>query len=230
MILLHEQMREEAAHLAGLIKEVFAIPVRILEDGLERFFVSLPKVDGYYYIPKIELLIQEFPGAAIFLLTKRDIYYGDTDKDNQWAFGATPEDGPFFVAATARLMGIDSRPRTSLGIDHELFLQRLSYLTIHELGHKLIKDAPHHENAFWVNIRQKTSDRLGPHCDDSTCAMYEVVDIVAPAKDEGYLKLGDSCLYDAGLNEQLARLRADWYCARCRNHIFIPDSYRITDF
>lgn len=218
-------MQDEAAHLKRLITEVFGIPVHLLEDGVKRFLIPLSKVEGHYYIPKTDLLRQEFPNAAVFLLTRTDIYYGETNQDDQWAFGATPVEGPFFVAATARLMGYDSRPRASLNIDYGVYLRRLSYLTIHELGHDLIKNAPHHQNAFWVNVRHNTSDLLGSHCDDNSCAMYEVVDIIAPPKDEGYLKLGDTPLYDAGLDEQLARLRADWFCSRCRGHIVIQDLY-----
>lgn len=218
-------MKDEAAHLKGLIEEVFAIPVRSLEDDLDRFFDPLPKFEGYWYIPKTYLLKQEFPDTAVFLLTRRDIYYGETSKDDEWAFGATPMEGPFFVAATARLMGPDSRPRMSLGIDYGLYLRRLSCMTIHELGHKLVQNAPHQQNAFWVNVRRNTEDWLGHHCDDNSCVMYEVVDIIAPPEDEGYLKLGDARLYDAGLDEHLARLRADWFCSRCRNHIVIPDLY-----
>ncbi|HXQ20404.1 MAG TPA: hypothetical protein VN812_01935 [Candidatus Acidoferrales bacterium] len=99
-------------------------------------------------------------------------------------------------------------------------------MTIHELGHDLVKEAPHHQEATWVNVRNGTSIPLTPHCDDNACAMYEVVDVTAPPKSEGYLKLGNKCLYDAGLDEHVGRLRADWFCTRCRDHIVVADSYR----
>jgi hypothetical protein len=135
--------------------------------------------------------------------------------------------GQFSVVTTARLRGTDSRPRRSLNVERELYLRRLSLMTIHELSHDLINGASHHQEAAWVNARSGAETSLGPHCDDNSCAMYEVVDISAPPRDDGYLRLGNKCLYDAGLDEHLERLRADWFCPRCRDCIVIPELYRI---
>jgi predicted Zn-dependent protease len=225
MILLHERMNGEAIHLKKLIEEVFAIPVRLLEDRLDRLFVPLPKFEGYLCEPKTILLKQEFPDTAVFLLTQRDLYGGDASKDDEWMFGGNFDQ--FSVVATARLMGRDSTPRSTLALDRDVYLRRLSLMTIHELGHDLIKNAPHHQEASWVNIRSGTSMPLGRHCDDNSCAMYEVVDISAPTRDEGYLELGNQCVYDAGVDEHLGRLRVDWFCARCRDYVVspIPESY-----
>lgn len=219
-------MYEDAERLKDSIENVFGISVRLLEDSLEKFFITIPEFEGYYWGPKKDLLAQAFCNTAVLLLTVGDIYGGYDSKDDEWAFGSNDEQ--FSVVATARLMGPDNRPRSSLGIEKDLYMRRLSLLTIHELGHDLVK-APHHQDAAWVNVRNGTSMLLGPHCDDNTCAMYELVDITAPPRDEGYPQLGDKCLYDAGMDEHLARLRPDWFCSRCRAHIVIPDSYQSID-
>ncbi len=228
MILLHERMHSEATHLKGLIEEVFAIPVRVLEDSLERVFVPLPEFEGYSCVPKLALLAEEFPETAVFLLTQRDLYLDDKSMDDDWVFGANfgPNFGQFSVVTTARIMGRDNKPRRSLIINKELYLGRLSLMTIHELAHDLVSEALHHQDASWVNVRNGRAMPLGRHCDDNSCAMYEVVDITAPPKDEGYLKLGNKCLYDAGLDEHIGRLRTDWLCSRCRGHIVVGQSYR----
>jgi hypothetical protein len=228
MILLHDKMPEEAAHLKDVIEHVFGIPVVVLSDNLDRFFVPLPRVEGYFYLPNKQVLLQEFPKTAVLLLTPRDLYGGDQSKDDQWVFGAAPYDGHYCVVATARLMGSDNTPRTSLAIDTDLYLRRLSLVTIHELAHDLVK-ASHYQSAFWVNAQNGDSMELGPHCVDHSCAMYEVVDVTAPPKDEGYLQLGNEQFYDAGMDEQLQRLRDDWFCSQCREHIVIGDDYRNTN-
>jgi hypothetical protein len=228
MILLHERMPDEATHVKRVIEQVFAIPVVLLEDNLDRLFIPLPKVNGFFYLPNKDLLLQEFPGAAVLCLTQRDLYLGDQSKDDQWVFGAIPFDAHHSVVATARLMGNDNSPRSSLNIDLDLYLRRLSFVAIHELAHDFVK-APHYQDAAWVNVRNGTSTPLGPHCTDHSCAMYEVVDITAPPKDEGYLQLGNDCFYDAGMDEHLDRLRTDWFCSQCLNHIVIADEYRVSN-
>jgi hypothetical protein len=228
MILLHEQMPDDAAHLKHLIEQVFEIPVVVLSDDLDRFFVPLAKVNGYFYVPKKQLLLQEFAMGAVALLTPRDLYVGDQSKDDEWVFGANTNGAYHIAVSTARLMGPDNAPRTSLAIDRELYLRRLSLLTIHELAHDLVKGS-HLQNAFWVNARNGTSIELGHHCLDHSCVLYEVVDVTAPPKDEGYLQLGSDCFYDAGLDEHLGRLRHDWFCPQCRDHIEIVHEYRSTD-
>lgn len=110
MILLHERMHSEATHLGGLIEEVFAIPVRLIEDDLERLFVPLPKFAGCRCEPNSTLLTREFPDTAVFLLTPRDLYLGEKSKDDEWVLGVNV--GQFSVVGTARLMGHDNAPRS----------------------------------------------------------------------------------------------------------------------
>lgn len=222
MIVLHEQMRSEATHLKGLIENVFALPVSVMEDSLDRFFIPLPKFEGFYE-PRRDVLEEEFPDTAVFQLTPRDLYGDGESKDDDWVLGGSF--GRFSFVATARLMGRDGTPRTSLAVDRELYLRRVSLMTIHEIGHDLVK-GPHHQEAWWVNVRNGRKVWLGPHCNDNSCAMYEVVDIASPPEDEGHLRLGNKCLYDAGLDEHLGRVRSDWFCSRCRDHIVVTEAYR----
>lgn len=223
MILLHEQMRSEATYLKGLIEDVFALPICMVEDSLNRFFDPLPEFEGYLYKPKMDLLEKEFINTAVFILTKRDLYDIGYSRDDEWVLGGSF--GKISVVTVARLMGKDSTPRTSLEVAREIYLRRVSLMTIHELGHDLVK-APHHQESSWVNIRNGYEVRLGRHCDDNHCAMYEVVDITTPPQSEGYLKLGSKHLYDAGLDQHLDRLQANWFCSRCKDHIVITDEYR----
>lgn len=224
MILLHEHMTEEAESLKKLIEDLFEFPVLLVDDDLDQLFIPIPQFDGYHYTPEIDLLFQRFGNAIAMILTPRDIYGGAKSKDDEWVFGANA--GQFSVLATARLMGPDSKPRTSLCIARDLYQRRLSLMTIHELGHDLIK-APHHKNAAWVNVQNGVAMPLGPHCDNNTCAMYEVVDVTTPPREEGYLLLGDERFYDAGMDELLDRLRTDWFCPACKSHIVISDAYRM---
>lgn len=232
MIFLHERMQSEAKKLKELIADVFKLPVCVVEDNLDRFFYPIPKFGGYSCRPRSDVLEKEFPNTAVFILTSRDLYSDGDSKDDDWVFGASI--GKFSVVATARLMGIDNIPRTSLAVDEGLYLRRISLMTIHELGHDLIRELVghdlkklhHYQIASWVNVRRGYEVRLGEHCDDNHCAMYEVVDITTPSKSEGYLKLGSKYLYDAGLDQHLGRLRSDWFCSRCKNHIVITDEYR----
>jgi len=223
MILLHEGMPDEAIYLKRIIEHVFAAPVQTISDCLDRFFTQMPEFEGYHFIPHIDLLKSEFSETAVLLLTPRDLYDYGTSREDEWVFGE--RFGNISVAATARLMGQDSTPRTSRTIDEDLYLRRVGLLGIHELGHDLVK-APHHKEAFWINVRSCYSVSLGGHCDDNSCAMYEFVDIAAPSPDEGYLKLGDDQLFDAGIDEHLNRLRQEWFCSRCRNHLEVTDDYR----
>lgn len=230
MILLHEGLVKEATHLKELIVEVFAISVLLLDDNLDRFFMRLKNVEGYFCQPLLDPLAEQFPGKAVFLLTVKDLYETGAllefvnSPNDDWIFGKNFD--RISVVSVARLMGKDNSPRRLLDINYNLYLRRMSLMTIHEIGHGLIH-APHHKEAFWVNTKSGIKLSLGEHCDDNTCAMYEVIDVHSPPVDEGYLMIGDKFLPDGGIDEHLNRVRRDWLCPRCRNHIVIPESYMI---
>jgi predicted Zn-dependent protease len=227
MILLHETvMTVEASHLKNEIEAVFSIPVRTEDYDLERFFFAMPEFGGYHYRPKIDVLTHEFPGTAVLVLTCRDLYDHGESKDDEWVFGGYFRDGEVSVAATARLLGQDNKPRKLRQVELELYLRRLTLLAIHELGHGLVTDAPHQKRAAWVNLRSGIIVELGKHCDDNSCVMYESVDLTAPVPAEGYLQLDNEYRFDAGLDQHLSRIRKDWFCPRCRNHLTVAEPYR----
>jgi hypothetical protein len=49
-----------------VIEQVFTIPVVVLEDNLDRLFIPLPKVSGFPYLPKKDLLLQASPSVSHF--------------------------------------------------------------------------------------------------------------------------------------------------------------------
>ncbi len=217
MILFHEEtLRDDAMHIRRIIEDALEIPVDPQTYGNVALFVPLPQFDGFRDEPARSVLAERFPGSVVLVLTSKDLYGNDKSREDDWVFGAQYR--PFGVVATARLMGPDSTPRRSLAVNRELYLRRLALMAIHELGHEFIQ-APHHQEAMWVNVRSGTSMALGCHCDDNSCAMYESVDIRTPAQSEGYLMLGTARLYDAGLDAHLNRLRPNWFCQRCEDHL-----------
>jgi predicted Zn-dependent protease len=187
MILLHEQMQMEATHLKPIIEDVFGVPVHTLGDDLDRFFVQLPKFEGYLCDLRLNVLYQEFPRSAVLLLIRRDLYMDLESREEGWVLGVNL--GPFSVVSTARLMGSDNSPRMSLAVDEDLYLRRVALMAVHELGHDLVRQVHHYIDVTWVSLRTKHEQKLGPHCPDNSCAMYEVVDITAPPPEEGYLTL-----------------------------------------
>jgi hypothetical protein len=56
--------------------------------------------------------------------------------------------------------------------------------------------------------------------------MYETIDIKAPPKEEGYMRLGDNKKYDAGLDDVLERIYPKWFCRKCLAAISIDEKYK----
>jgi predicted Zn-dependent protease len=224
MILVHNEMNEEAEHLRHSIESVFGIAVRPVTGDTDNFLWPMPEWEGFSALPNIPRLDQTFPRTAVLLLTSRDIFANTNSIDDDWLFGINL--GSCITVATARIQGPDARPRFTRSVDKKVYLRRLSLVAMHEVGHELLKTAPHHQETAWIN--GNTGDRLdlGPHCDDNTCAMYQSVDISAPHPSEGYVEMGERRLFDAGLDDHLTRLRTEWFCTRCSDYLEIPDPYQ----
>ena len=86
--------------------------------------------------------------------------------------------------------------------------------------------AKHYKMAAWVSKRTNVPLVLGDHCTDNACVMYEIVDINAPPKEEGYMLLGDEEKYDAGLDDVLTRIYSQWFCRKCLDAIVIDEKYK----
>lgn len=224
MIVLHEQMKNEAEVVKVEIENVYRIPVRVFESDLTPFLQEIAEVaDGYSNDPNADQLAKEYQDKAVLLLTKLDVFgcddvFSPFSKDDQWAFAGTSEDGTYHLVSTARL-----------NANHDLYLRRLRLLAIHELGHKLVANQEHYKEAHWVNAETGRRCCLGPHCDANHCVMYEVVDIETPQPERGYLELGcGDRRYDAGLDDHLERVGAGWFCCRCKPNICVPLPYLAT--
>jgi predicted Zn-dependent protease len=225
MIILHENLRDEAFHTAKAVHRCYNIPLKIMNADLSEIFKPIPQFNGYLESVDslYDMLTVNFPNDAVMVLTGRDLYTGDKSRDDEWIFGYSI--GDFQIVSTASMKCEDNSPSDTLEVPLERFLKRFTSMAIHELGHSLVK-AEHYKPTSWVNINNGLIQPLGKHCTDNTCVMYEVIDIKTPPRTEGYLLLGDEKRFDAGLDEHIERMRKDWFCDDCRNAITITDKYR----
>ncbi len=226
MIILHENLDSEAESIANSFKDVFNLDSRVIRRDLTNSFVPIDNFEsGFLYSPiPLRESLKEFAEKKVFILTPRDIYANKVSQEDDWIFGFCWEN--LTLGSTARMKRWDNKPSSSLIVPQEHYFKRLESLAIHEIGHDVVK-APHYKMATWVNRKTGYKLNLGPHCTDNTCVMYEVVDIKAPPKEEGFMLLGDEEKYDTGLDEVLARANSNWFCDLCKPSIVIDDSYRL---
>ncbi len=223
MLIVHENMPREAEYVAQLLQEVYGFASALRNQDLEGIFVPAALFPGHMGSSvqlKDELLT--VPDQKVMVLTPRDIYAGIGSQDDDWIFGYCS--GDLTLAATARMKRKDNQPSATVEVPTELYLKRVGALAVHEVGHDVDK-APHFRLATWVNDRTGHELRLGPHCTDNRCVMYEIVDIRAPP--EGHMRLGDKKCYDAGLDDVIERMHIGWFCPQCKDHIHVPEEYKI---
>lgn len=233
MILIHESMPLEAAHVARIANEVFGIGCDSRDERRDDLFppISNSGWNGSHAIDVMNQLQAAFRGQAVIALTRRDLYDFAVDRspDDVWMFGMTRWWQFHSVVSTARLRGFDSNPEPKALVPDDHFRRRLSLLAVHEIGHALTAEAKHHRESAAVNARTNARDELGGHCDDPACVMYPTVDVKAPSPDRGYMEFDGPAerRFDAGLDDQLERLRADWFCGRCLAERRVPNCYRL---
>lgn len=226
MILVHENLPEEAAKIAEALKEVYGINSEVLEKDFEGVFKPIPEFDGYLCSLRNFRKILSIPnGKAILAVTPRDLYAEDESKDDDWVFGSCLPIANISIASTARMKREDSEPSKTLEIPKELYYKRLLTLAIHEIGHDVVQ-AGHFQPVYYVNARTGHDLRLGPHCTDPRCAMYEIIDIKAPNPEDEYMLLGDEKRFDAGLDDVIERMHPDWFCDRCKGSIIVNGKYK----
>jgi predicted Zn-dependent protease len=223
MLLIHENLLEEAVMLAETIKSVYGMEC-VLENRIFDEFEKIPNFDNGYRpwsdktIKEIihELCMKKYPEQrGVFLLTRKDIYGASNSQNNDWSFGQSLGTSPYHCVSTARIKRLNSSaPSDELLVSKELYHHRLRFLTIHEIGHCQVAGS-HFKEAIWFNNKDRNEQPLGSHCPNNACVMYEFVDILTPDKDEGYLIFGDEPRYDAGMNETIARCPPDWFCSKC---------------
>jgi predicted Zn-dependent protease len=221
MILLHEQLKAEANFLQGVIEDVFKIPVSVSEHDLTAFLQKISEVEDFYSDDPNSngQLGKQYQDKAVLLLTTREIFgcfdmNAPFSADEQWSFAATSEDGPYHLVSTSRLKE-----------NSERYFRRIELLAIHELGHELVGEQKDYKDAYWVNAVTGRRCPLGRHCDCNRCVMYEVMAIETPDPKQEYLELDGDLRDDAGLDDHLERVAADWFCGRCKANICVPLPY-----
>jgi|TARA_B100002003_G_scaffold238033_1_gene255800 predicted Zn-dependent protease len=230
MIILHEEMPEEALVAANALETAYEISSEIKPIDLEGTFRPIPEFNGYAH-SSWELLERTIPirvisgnpkTKAILVLTPRDLYFGESQEDD-WILGYSVSN--VSVITNARMKRDDGQPSDKLEVSKDLYHKRLSVMAVHEVGHDVVL-GQHFKPAFWVNAQTGHELELGGHCIDNSCTMYEVVDIKAPQPQEGHLRLGEEKRFDAGLDDVIERLKPGYLCNDCRSSVRINESYR----
>ena len=205
-------------------REVYGFDSELVDRDLMQAFAAIPEFDGFWSSSsQLNQFLSEYGGNKVLVLTPKDIYANNVSQNDDWIFGYCARN--ITLASTARMKRWDSEPSTVLEVPEEQYLRRLETLAIHEIGHDVVL-APHFQLATWVNDQTGHELWLGQHCTDNTCVMYEIVDIRAPPKEEGHMRLGTEKKYDAGLDDVLERLNPKWFCDKCRPLIKIDESYK----
>ena len=223
MLIIHENLSREAQALDEKIGKVFGFGNTVREVDLRKEFRRMQGTPGFCHYPSgIQEEVPEMCSKKVMLLTGRDLYAGNSEQDD-WIFGFHA--GNLMVVSSARMKGPDNKPRDRLEVPEELYLARVVFIGIHEIGHDVVK-ARHYLPAVWINATTSHRLEMGPHCTDNSCVMYEVVDIVAPPSEEGYMLLGDKKKFDTGIDEHLKIMRPDYFCELCKPTIEISEAYR----
>jgi predicted Zn-dependent protease len=225
MIIWHENLEKEAIEISKTLNDVYGFKTQLINKNMDDLFTAIPEFDGFRpeSTANLATALEKFNGKAILILTNRDLYCEKNSKDDDWIFGFC--DTNLMAVSNARMKRYDNQPSQEMTVTLDLYLKRLKALSIHEIGHDIVK-ANHYKEAVWVNTRTNYRLNLGPHCTDNSCVMYEIVDINAPFKEEGYLQLGDEEKYDAGLDDVLERIYSQWFCKKCLDAIVIGEKYK----
>jgi len=234
MLIVHETMPDEASAVAEALNTAYGIESLIEPISLDGVFTPILEFNAYDSSSiNVAIALRKFRaetgkrGMATLILTPRDLYMGDDrtqlSRDDDWAFAYNC--GDFSVLSGARMKSDNGQPTDKLHVDKGLYLKRMAVMGVHEVAHDVVHGT-HLLPAFWVNERSGHEMRLGSHCPDNTCALYEVVDIKTPKLSEGHLRLGTEKKFDAGLDDVIQRLRPNYLCNDCRSSVKIDANYR----
>ena len=228
MIIVHENLNEEANRIAKAIEEAFGVKSRIENQNIEEVLTHIPEFNGYTFksweLPQTRLSKVISEGKAALLLTSRDLFYQIVSRNDDWIFGACDPNNALSIASTARMKRFDNKPSEKLEVPLDRYFKRLITMSVHEVKHGT-PDAEHYQPAVWVNSKTGYELPLGLHCTDNRCAMYEVVDVIAPPTNEGFMRLGNEIRYDAGLDNVIDKLHPHLFCERCRSSIKIDERF-----
>src|SRR5262245_51711322 len=215
MLVLHEDLACEAGVASEAVERVFKIPSLVRAVLIQPLLRRAPQSGRYTADPKPLDALRE--GHALCLAVVRQPLFSpnkpNPTADDWWFAG---EDNGLIIMSIARL----GRPDPSPGSQ---YLRRIAALAAHEAGHGVVHGS-HLLEAWYVNPITLEEDYLGPHCTDPRCIMYESIDVQAPAPEQGYLRLGGECRFDAGLDDLLRRMSSEWLCLNCERGITPPSS------
>lgn len=236
MIIIHENAPFEAKLVAKEAKKHFGIETGLVEGKVNELFFKIKNFSGESYMinPLTVDHLKRTLGAAFMVLTPRDLYNLDSSQGDDWILGG--QYGLASIVSLARMKTQTGVPSEGICIDLEKYSRRVSLLCLHEIAHDLINaNKPSHlKDAYWVNAATGYRQRLGMHCLDNRCLVYETVDVVTPTAEQGWLlfedeedsKKGTSVKrFDAGIDDNAQRLYPELFCERCRAVSRVPAEY-----
>jgi len=139
-ILFEGNLGSEAKILARVLRKAFSLRCKAEKKDLSSAFKSSRKLKGF-----VVRKTRKFRNCV--LLTHRDIFVPKAkSREGDWIFGyAFGTTNQFFISV-ARLRSRDRRK----------YRKRLEFITIHELGHQLVKNRSISRNSSGRTQRQAT--------------------------------------------------------------------------
>lgn len=190
LLIVHEHLHDEAVHVQQILK-TFGVQSTIVERDLSSTFI--PRVNGGFLRKSESDHKQTIRSSRAVVLTSRGVFAND--HPDSWVFGYNR--GELFVVATERLKD-------------KSYLDRITFVVLHEIAHEAVKSR-HLKEAVWMG--QGFQQKLGKHCTDPKCTLYEIVDLKTPT--DGYMLLGREQRFDVGLDGLMQRRYKDYFCKRC---------------
>lgn len=208
LLIVHERLHDEAVHVQNVLNAL-GVTSRIVERSLEDAYGKGKNVSGF--LRKSEQFHQKAVGAKrAVVLTARDVFA--SEHADSWVFGYNR--GELFFVAAARLKGKTALPQEAVTIPRQQYLDRIAFVVLHEIAHAAVTSR-HLKEAVWMG--QGFQQKLGKHCTDSQCTLYEIVDLKTPT--DGYMLLGREQRFDVGLDGLMARRHKAYFCKTCLPHV-----------
>ena len=230
MLIIHENLQEEAGKISEACKEVFGIKSECRSENLENLFGPMASVQGYHEASAADAFVEgkgigiraflNIKEKHVLVVTYRDLYF--ENNPDCWIFGCTGLG--ITTVSTSRVKRYDSNPNAKLEVPKELYLRRLSSIAVHEIGHIVVDgNQRHFQQAVWEESSGK--QELGPHCSNNACVMYQIGEIRAPPPEKGFMWVGAEKRYDAGLDDVIERMGTNWFCNECKSSIRVEADF-----
>jgi hypothetical protein len=215
MLIIHEALEKEARHVYECMQSAYGLAPAIKLGGFSSLFSKVPIVDLYVLRKDLKKeLVEHTTKEAAILLTERELWVDA----NTWTLGCSQED--VSILSVRRLRRHDDAPSLIQYEDDGTYLSRIGFLAVHLVGHHAIK-GDHLKETYWVDAKTGEKSPLGPHCRDSTCAMYETLTVPYTPEEAGWIEIGGEKMHDVGIDTIVKNLWNDWFCDSCRKAIKI---------